>query len=312
MCRIVQTDGMDRMARMTVGVIGLGAMGAPMAARIAGAGYAVRLYDSAADRLDAAAEATGGVRAQGPADAATGAGLVITMLPTGADVAHAALGQGGIADGLGGGVVIDMSSSEPSGTVELAAALSGRGVEMIDAPVSGGRAGAMAGTLTIMAGGEAAVIERCRPVLEAMGRRIVHTGAIGSGHALKSLNNTISAAGFLIAAEAFLVGRRFGLAPDVMAEVVNSATGMNHATLNKMARFVFSRGFDSGFPLDLMLKDLEIALGLARDTGTPTPFAALNREIWAQARHNLEPGRDHTEIVRWLERITGAELAHSS
>ena len=301
------------MAGMTVGMIGLGAMGAPMAARVAGAGHAVRLYDTAADRLDEAAEATGGARARGPADAAAGADLVIAMLPTGADVARAALGQGGIADGLdSGGVVVDMSSSEPSGTVALAGELARRGIDMIDAPVSGGRAGAVAGTLTIMAGGDPAVIERCRPVLEAIGGRVVRTGAVGSGHALKSLNNTISAAGFLIAAEAFLVGRRFGLSPAVMAEAVNGSTGMNHATLNKMERFVFSREFDSGFSLDLMVKDLEIALGLARDTATAAPFAALSREIWAQARHNLEPGRDHTEIVRWLERIAGAELANSS
>lgn len=306
------------MAGITVGFIGLGVMGAPMAVRIVGAGHAIRLYDISQDRLDAVAGATGGAVATGPADAAKGCDVVITMLPSGADVSRAALGQGGIADGLAGaggtggaGILIDMSSSEPSGTVALAAELAGRGIDMIDAPVSGGRAGAVDGTLTIMAGGDEAVLERCRPVLEAMGRRVVHTGAIGTGHALKSLNNTISAAGLLIATEAFLVGRRFGLEPEVMADVVNTSTGMNHATLNKMARFVFSRDFDSGFSMDLMLKDLEIALGLARDTATATPLAALSREIWAQAKHNLEPARDHTEIVRWLERSAGAELARS-
>lgn len=303
------------MTGITAGFIGLGVMGSPMAARIVGAGHAIRLYDTAQDRLAAIAEATGGTVAAGPADAAKGADVVITMLPSGADVARAALGQGGIADGFASagvaGVLIDMSSSEPSGTVALAAELAGLGVDMIDAPVSGGRAGAIEGTLTIMAGGDEAVVERCRPVLEAMGKRVVHTGAIGSGHALKSLNNTISAAGLMMAAEAFLVGKRFGLEPEVMADVVNSSTGMNHATLNKMARFVFSRDFDSGFSMDLMVKDLDIALGLARDTGTATPFAALSREIWAQAKHNLEPARDHTEIVRWLERNAGAELTRS-
>ena len=159
-----------------------------------------------------------------------------------------------------------------------------------------------------MAGGDEALVERCRPVLETMGKRVVRTGPVGSGHALKALNNTISAAGFLIAAEAFLVGKRFGLEPETMAEVVNASTGMNHSTRNKLARFVFSRGFDSGFSLDLMVKDLDIALDLARDTGTAVPFAALSRQIWAQAQQNLEPGRDHTEIVRWLERLARAEL----
>jgi len=301
------------MGRISTGFIGLGVMGAPMAVRIGRAGQPVRLYDTAQDRLDAVAAATGGAIATGAADAASGTQMVITMLPTGADVAHVVLGQGGIADGFAGsGILIDMSSSEPSGSLSLAAELAERGIAMIDAPVSGGRAGALDGTLTIMAGGEAEVVERCRPVLETMGTRVVHTGAIGTGHALKSLNNTISAAGLLIAAEAFLVGARFGLEPDVMADVVNTSTGMNHATLNKMEKFVFSRAFDSGFSMDLMLKDLENALDLARDTATATPLAALSREIWAQARNNLEPGRDHTELVRWLERIAGAELERSS
>lgn len=298
------------MGGRTVGFIGLGAMGAPMAARLAAAGHALRLYDLAQDRLAGAARATGGTAAAGPADAAETADFVITMLPTGDDVARSALGQGGIADGLGGsGILIDMSSSTPSGTVALAGALARRGIAMVDAPVSGGRAGAVAGALTIMAGGDADTVARCRPLLEAMGARIIHTGAVGSGHALKSLNNTISAAGLLIAAEAFLVGKRFGLDPRTMADTVNDSTGMNHATLNKMARFVFSRRFDSGFSTALMIKDLETTLDLARENGVAVPLAALSREIWAQARRNLEPASDHTEIVRWLERCAGVELA---
>ena len=297
------------MALRSVGMIGLGAMGRPMAERVAAAGFALRLYDTAPGRADAAAEATGGLAANGPQAVAAGSDAVITMLPTGADVAAAALEPGGIAAGFpDGGTLIDMSSSEPSGTVALAAALAERGIGMIDAPVSGGRKGAVAGTLTVMAGGDETLVERCRPLLEAMGRRVVHTGAIGSGHALKALNNTISAAGLLIAAEAFLVGKRFGLAPETMAEVVNASTGMNHSTLNKLAPFVFSRNFDSGFAMDLMVKDLDIALALARDTETAVPFAALSRQIWAQAQQNLDPGRDHTEIVRWLERLAREEL----
>ena len=292
-----------------VGIIGLGAMGRPMAEHVAKAGYSLRLHDIAPGRAEEVAKSTGGQVANGPAGIAAASDVVITMLPTGADVVRTALGEGGIADGFAdGGILVDMSSSEPSGTVELAEALSERGIGMIDAPVSGGRKGAVEGTLTIMAGGDEALVDRCLPVLETMGKRVVHTGAVGSGHALKALNNTISAAGFLIAAEAFLVGKRFGLEPETMAEVVNSSTGMNHSTRNKLAQFVFSRGFDSGFSLDLMVKDLDIALDLARDTGTAVPFAALSRQIWAQAQQNLEPGRDHTEIARWLERLARAEL----
>ena len=292
-----------------VGIIGLGAMGRPMAEHVAKAGYSLRLYDIAPGRAEEVAKSTGGQVANGPAGIAAASDVVITMLPTGADVVRTALGEGGIADGFAdGGILVDMSSSEPSGTVELAEALRERGIGMIDAPVSGGRKGAVEGTLTIMAGGDGALVDRCLPVLETMGKRVVHTGAVGSGHALKAINNTISAAGFLIAVEAFLVGKRFGLEPEVMAEVVNSSTGMNHSTRNKLAQFVFSRGFDSGFSMDLMVKDLDIALDLARDTGTAVPFAALSRQIWAQAQQNLDPGRDHTEIARWLERLARAEL----
>ncbi|MDE0060368.1 MAG: NAD(P)-dependent oxidoreductase [Defluviicoccus sp.] len=292
-----------------VGMIGVGAMGRPMAEHVARAGYALRLHDTEPGRAQEAAQAAGGQVANGPAGVAAGSDVVITMLPTGADVARTALDPGGLADGFsGGGILIDMSSSEPSSTVALAAALAERGVAMIDAPVSGGRKGAVEGTLTIMAGGDGVLVERCRPLLAAMGKRVVHTGPIGSGHALKALNNTISAAGFLAAVEAFLVGRRFGLEPETMAEVVNSSTGMNNATRNKLAQFVFSRRFDSGFSMDLMVKDLDIALDLARDTATAAPLAALSREIWAQAQQNLEPGRDHTEIVRWLELLARAEL----
>ncbi len=292
-----------------VGIIGLGAMGRPMAEHVAKAGYSLRLHDIAPGRAEEVAKSTGGQVANGPAGIAAASDVVITMLPTGADVVRTALGEGGIADGFAdGGILVDMSSSEPSGTVELAEALRERGIGMIDAPVSGGRKGAVEGTLTIMAGGDGALVDRCLPVLETIGKRVVHTGAVGSGHALKAINNTISAAGFLIAVEVFLVGKRFGLEPEVMAEVVNSSTGMNHSTRNKLAQFVFSRGFDSGFSMDLMVKDLDIALDLARDTGTAVPFAALSRQIWAQAQQNLDPGRDHTEIARWLERLARAEL----
>ena len=297
------------MTQPTIGFIGIGTMGRPMAGWVAQAGFPLQVYDTdqraAADfATEAGAAVAGSARAL--AEACT---IVITMLPKGSDVRAVALGADGLADGFADdGVLIDMSSSEPSGTVALAAELAGRGVAMIDAPVSGGRAKAVDGTLTLMVGGADEIVASCRPVLEAMGGEIFHTGGVGSGHAVKAINNLMNAAGLLIGAEALLIGKRFGLDPDIVLDVLNVSTGMNHATLHKFRQRVFSRDFDSGFALDLMVKDLGIALGLAEETGTAAPFAALCRETWQAAQHDLEPGQDQIELVRWLERNAGTEL----
>ncbi len=298
------------MAADTVGFIGVGTMGQPMARCLDAAGFALVVYDIDRAAADAFANEIGATVAPTPKDAAEAANVVVTMLPSGADVRAVALGMDGLADGFArGSILIDMSSSEPSGTEALAADLAGRGIDMIDAPVSGGRAKAVDGTLTLIVGGDDAVIDRCQPVLEAMGDAIFRTGRVGSGHAIKALNNLLNAIGLLAGAEALLIGKRFGLDPNIVVDVINASTGMNHATKNKFKQRVFSRTFDSGFGLDLMVKDLDIALGLARETRTPVPFAAQAREIWAAAGLNLGPGQDHTDMVRWLEQTAKTELS---
>ncbi len=298
------------MAADTVGFIGVGTMGQPMARCLGTAGFALVVNDIDGAAAEAFATEIRATVAPTPKDVAEAAGVVVTMLPSGADVRAVALGAGGLADGFAaGGVLIDMSSSEPSGTEALAADLAERGIDMIDAPVSGGRAKAVDGTLTLIVGGDDAVIDRCQPVLEAMGSAIFRTGRVGSGHAIKALNNLLNAIGLLAGAEALLIGKRFGLDPNIVVDVINASTGMNHATKNKFKQRVFSRTFDSGFGLDLMVKDLDIALGLARETKTPVPFAAQAREIWAAAGLNLGPGRDHTDLVRWLEQTAKTELS---
>jgi len=295
---------------MKVGFVGIGTMGRPMAACIAKAGLELHVLDIDPSVAAAYADEVGATAHETPAKLAKICDIVVTMVPTGADVRTVALGKDGLADGFGdnGGILIDMSSSEPSGTEALAADLAKRKVAMIDAPVSGGRAKAVAGTLTLIVGGDGAVIDQCQPVLEAMGEHIFRTGRVGSGHAIKAINNLMNAAGLLVGGEALLIGKRFGLDPSIIVDVINASTGMNHATVNKFKQRVFSRSFDSGFSLDLMIKDLDIALGLARETNTPVPYAAHCREIWAAARLNLEDGRDHTEIIRWLEQTSDAEL----
>jgi 3-hydroxyisobutyrate dehydrogenase len=207
-----------------------------------------------------------------------------------------------------GSILIDMSSSSPNGTQTLALILAKHGISMLDAPVSGGVPRAVAGTLAIMVGGDSAVVEQCRPLFEAMGERIFETGGAGSGHAMKALNNLLSAAGFVATAEVLLIGRRFGLDPSIMIDVLNASSGRNNSTENKFKPFILSRAFNSGFTLDLMVKDLTTAVELARETGTPAILSTTCRELWAAAQAKLEKEVDHTNVVRWLEEMAKTEL----
>ena len=292
-----------------IGFIGLGSMGRPMAARLRGAGFALTVFDARAEAVQECIR-DGAAAAAVPADVARHCDVVITMLPNGDIVRSVVFDCDNclLAAMPPHGVLIDMSSSSPTGTRSLGRTLAERGIAMLDAPVSGGVPRAETGTLSIMVGGDAAVIDRCRPVLQAMGERIFTTGPLGSGHAMKALNNLVSAAGLVAATEALLIGRRFGLDPNVMIDVLNASTGRNNSTENKFKQFVLSRRFASGFSIDLMVKDLTTAVDLAHATGTPAPFSATCRELWAAAQGQLESGADHTAVVRWFEMLAKATL----
>ena len=289
-----------------VAFAGLGAMGWPMAARLVGAGFGVVGVDAQPGRAGRFAGEVGGVAAADAAEAAREAAVVITMLPTSVQV-EAVLDamRPALAPGM---LVVDMTSGQPAVTRRLAEALAEKGVTLVDAPVSGGVPRARDGTLAIMAGGPDGALDRAEPVLRAMGTTIHRVGGVGAGQAMKALNNLVSAGGFLIGVEALLIGQRFGLDPAVMVDVLNASTGMNNSTQRKFKQFVLSRSFDAGFGLDLMVKDLGIALEVGRDTGTPAPFAALCREMWAAAAAMLGPGQDHTAMARLSERLAGQEL----
>jgi 3-hydroxyisobutyrate dehydrogenase len=285
----------------TVGFIGLGNMGRPMAARLAAAGYRLQLVDA---RLEVAQELASEVGARAvDTTSQLGPGLdaVILMLPDG-EAVRRVLEVDGLAQRLPrDSVVIDMGSCEPGGTVKIGDRLRAAGIQMVDAPVSGGVPRARTGELTIMAGGEPEAVERCRTLLSAMGNRIFDTGPLGSGQAMKSLNNFVSAVGLVATYEAVIIGRRFGLEPQVIAEVLNGSTGKNNTTEHKLRQFILSGSFSSGFSLDLMVKDIGIATSVARDTGTPTVLAERCLALWKQAQEELGRGRDHTEMARWIE-----------
>jgi len=289
-----------------VAFLGIGNMGWPMAANLVKAGFEVTVADVVPGRADAFAAETGGKAASSAAEAAKGVDCVITIVPTSKQVAEAVEA---IASSLASGMlVIDMTSGQPGRTREIAAVLAEKGVAMIDCPVSGGVPRAKTGQLAIMAGGEEADLDRADAVLKAMGTSIHRCGPIGAGQAMKALNNLVSAGGYLIGIEALLIGQRFGLDPAKMVDVLNASTGMNNSTQKKFKEYVLSRRFDAGFGLDLMVKDLSIALEVGRETATPTPFAALCREMWASAAALLGPGADHTAVAKLSEQMSGTVL----
>ena len=286
--------------------VGIGNMGWPMAARLLGAGIAVAVNDAVPGRAADFVRQVGGVEAVDLAAAAAAADVVITMLPTSRHVADAVAAlRAGLKQGH---VVIDMSSGAPAATQAIATDLDVLGVTMLDAPVSGGVSRAVTGELAIMAGGDAAALDRVEPLLRAMGTTIHRIGGLGSGQAMKALNNLVSAGGFLIGIEALLIGQQFGIDPGLMTDVLNASTGMNNSTQKKFKQFVLSRKFNSGFGLDLMVKDLSIALEVARASGVAAPFSNLCRELSASAQALRGPGQDHTALARLSEALAGVEL----
>jgi 3-hydroxyisobutyrate dehydrogenase len=285
----------------SIGFVGLGHMGRPMAARLAAAGYAMQLVDARPGAAQELARDMQALAVESARQLGTGLDAVVLMLPDGAAVRQVLIDDGLLERLPRGAMVIDMGSCEPSGTAQLGARAQATGIDMVDAPVSGGVARARTGELAIMAGGSAEAVARCRPLLATLGNRIHATGPLGSGQAMKSLNNFVSAAGLVATCEAVIIGERFGLDPSVIAEVLNGSTGKNNTTEHKLRQFILSRTFASGFSLDLMVKDLGIAASVAQHTHTPTVLAQRCLDLWRQAQQDLGHGRDHTEMARWLE-----------
>ncbi len=293
-----------------VGFVGLGNMGWPMSRNLAAAGYELTVRDADGARQQWVASELGSAAADSP-DGFAGVDAVITMLPTGQIVREVLLDwEGGLASALAPGtVVVDMSSSEPTGTRELGAALAERGVALVDAPVSGGVKGADAGTLSIMIGGDdESAIARARPLLEVLGGRLFSTGPLGSGHAMKALNNFMAAVGYAASAEALLVGAQFGLDPSNMVDVINACSGRNDTTERLLKSQVLTRAFSTGFTLALLAKDVGIAAGLAEAVGVEAPLCQLTKRVWAEAAAGEETGADCMAAIRYWEKLSGTEL----
>jgi 3-hydroxyisobutyrate dehydrogenase len=286
---------------MRVGFIGLGNMGEPMAANLLRAGHTLTVHDVDPARVQHFVAQHGGKAAATLVDMADSE-FVVTMLPNGHVVRDVFLGSNGLAASLASGcIAIDMSSSDPAGTRALGAELAPRGVSLVDAPVSGGVPRAVNGTLAIMIGcDDAAVRERAKGLLSAMGNRLFDTGSLGTGHAMKALNNFVAAAGYSAAVEALIAGKRFGLDPTRMLAILNSSTGRNFNTEVVLQEHVVNQRFATGFSLGLLAKDVGIAADLMKFVGLDAPLAALIESRYQQALAQLGGQRDNSEaILAW-------------
>lgn len=282
---------------MRIGFVGVGKMGAPMALRLAGAGHDVRIYDTSQEAVAALAGTANITAAPTLADMARGATVVITMLPDGTIVREVAEQLGVLMDD--GAVLVDMSTAYPPQTVDLRKAFPDR-LKLVDAPVSGGVWRAELGTLTIMAGGEPDLLGEIADAMAPMGE-VVRCGGLGAGHAMKLLNNYLSAAGLAAASEAVLIGRRFGLDPDLMADVFNASTGMNNATKVKLKQHINNQRFGTGFTMALMLKDLTLGESMAQDLGVPAEGLAAAKALFARAVDTLGGNEDHSALIKILD-----------
>jgi len=291
-----------------IAFIGVGKMGSVMAARLTR--FDLKVYDANPAALREFAAASGARAAASAADAGRDVDALVTMLPDDRAVRSALLDAGGAASTLArGSIAIDMSTSDPRGTIAIGAALAARGIAYVDAPVVGGVAFAKDGTLDIMAGGEAAAVDRCLPVFEALGRRVYRCGALGSGHALKALANYVNACTFINVLEAMTIGRKFGLDTSLMTEAFSAmCAGRQHPLEKKVIPHVLTRRYATGMALGFIEKDLRIAVGLAQGAGAAAPLAERVHEIWAEAASRLGANVDQSEIVRYWEDADGVEL----
>ena len=295
---------------MRIGFIGVGVMGGAMAGHLAKAGHSLAVYDLAPAAARKVARRHPGARACAtPRDVAAASEVVFTMLPHGAAVRECAFGPDGLAAGFQpGSILVDTSTAEPALTRETAGRLAGQGVAMIDAPVSGASEGARSATLVFMCGGEAAPLKRVRPLLKLMGRHVFHLGPVGSGHAMKTVNNLATALTVLGTAEAMLIGKAYGLKPSAMLDVINVSTGRSFVSEVRMGPQVIARRFDDVFKLALMLKDVRIANQLADEQHLPAPVSALGEQLWRAADKALGEEACVMDMVRWYEQAMGIEL----
>ena len=295
----------------TVAFLGLGAIGRPMAARLAHAeGVRLSVWNRTAGKAASFAAEQGARHAATPADAARGADIVITCFPVSADVESILDGDHGLlATMVRGSLLVDCTSGDPASARRIAARLAEQGIGFLDAPVSGGVKGAVEGALTIMVGGDPALLDRARPVLEHCGKKIVHCGPVGAGDALKAVNNALLAIHIWSAGEGLVTLAKAGVRPDVALDVINASSGRSNSSMNLFPERVLTRAFPRTFRLALLDKDIGIAAEVAREQKVPAPLMQLAADLFRIAHNALGEEADHVETVKLIEQWAGREIS---
>lgn len=292
---------------MDVGYLGLGSMGGALARRLLES-RPLRVYDMKPQAVAALVEA-GASATQDAAQLGEACDTVLMCLPTSNEVRQAIFGPGGLAEGMkAGGLIADMTTGDPLATREMAAELAARGITLVDAPVSGGPHGALAGTIAIMVGADAATWEKLAPVLRQISPNVFHTGGVGNGHTMKLVNNVISAGIRQLTLEAVAMGMKNGLGVDTCIEVLQKGSGRSYTSDITLPRIANGRS-PANFTLALMLKDVRLATELGQKSGAPMPVSGLVRETLLAAANELGAGTDCNEIVRLYERAAQVRVA---
>jgi 3-hydroxyisobutyrate dehydrogenase len=290
-----------------IGFIGLGIMGRPMARNLLKAGYALTVWNRSRPGIDELAR-EGALPGSSPQDVARQSNVVITMVTDSADVEEVALGPKGIIEGGGPGLVhIDMSTISPAVTRRIASRLAENGIEMLDAPVSGGDTGAQAGTLSIMVGGKEETFQRCRPIFEVLGRTIVHCGPNGAGQTVKLCNQIVVGLNNLAMCEALVFATKAGVDTRRMLEAVGAGAASSWAILN-LAPKILNRDFRPGFKVAHQQKDLRLALEAAEQQSIPLPGTSLVHQLFAAVEAEGLDAEGTQALVKALEKLAGAEV----
>ena len=293
-----------------VAFLGLGAIGRPMARHLAPPRTDLTVWNRTRSRATSFATETGAHAAATPREAAARADIVITCLPSSREVEKLLAGTDGLLAGLEpGSILVDCTSGDPATSRRIAARLAESSSAFLDAPVSGGTTGAVRAALTVMCGGEAATLDKVRPVLAAFGSNIVHCGGVGTGHALKSVNNAMLAVHLWSLAEGLAALTKAGVSAKVALDVINASSGRSNASQNLFPERVLSRAFPRTFRLALLDKDVGIAAAVARDARVPSPMLQLAAELFGAAHSELGEEADHVEAVKVIERWAAVEIA---
>lgn len=292
---------------MKIGFVGLGIMGKPMAKNLMKAGYDLIVYNRSPKAVEELAQ-MGATAAKSVVEVAAVADVFFTMVPNSPDVKDVLFGEGNAISALrAGSVVIDMSSINPVSSREFAAALAQKGIEMLDAPVSGGEPKAIDGTLAFMVGGKKEVFERCKPLLQAMGASVTLVGDIGAGNVAKLCNQVVVAANIAAVSEALMLGQKCGVNPE---DVFNAIKGglAGSTVMNAKAPMMLERNFAPGFRIELHIKDLNNVIDAAKSVDAPLPITSQTMEMMKILRHDGEGSSDHSAMVKYYEKLAGEEI----